>query len=100
MYWTDVTRKTIARAFLNGSSQEVIHDTKVKTPDGLAVDIIGRNIYWTDMGTNRIEVSKLNGSYRMALVTSDIDNPRDIILDVSKALVLFPLSERSFNIFY
>ena len=89
VYWTDVTRKAISRAFLNGSSEEVIHYTKVEIPDGLAVDIIGRNLYWTDMGTNRLEVSKLDGSYRTALVTREIDKPRDIILDTEKGLVLF-----------
>lgn len=82
VYWTDVTMKTISRAFLNGSSQEVIHGSKVQRPDGLAVDIIGRNLYWTDTGTNKLEVSKLNGSFRMPLVTSDLDQPRDIVLDV------------------
>ena len=81
VYWTDIRRDTISRAFLNGSSQEVIHDSKVETPDGLAVDIIGRNIYWTDTGTNKLEVSKLNGSLRTAIVTHNLDQPRDIILD-------------------
>ena len=88
VYWTDVIRNTISRAFLNGSSQEVIHDSKLVTPDGLAVDIIGRNIYWTDTGTNKLEVSKMNGSLRTAIVARDLDQPRDIILDVDKGLVV------------
>ena len=84
VYWTDVTRRTISRLFLNGSSFEDIFDRNVYIPDGLAVDIIGRNLYWTDTGTNKLEVSKLNGSYRTALITSNLDEPRDIILDASK----------------
>ena len=84
MYWTDVTRKTISRSFLNGSSFEDIFVKNVQTPDGLAVDIVGRNLYWTDTGTDKLEVSKLDGSYRLALITSDLDKPRDIILDGSK----------------
>ena len=84
VYWTDITSNTISRAFLNGSSQEVIHDSKLQTPAGLAVDIIGRNIYWTDTGTTKLEVSKMNGSLRTAIVTSNLDEPRDIILDVDK----------------
>ena len=83
VYWTDTIRKSISRAFLNGSSQEVVHDSKLQTPDGLAVDIIGRNIYWTDAGTNKLEVSKMNGSLRTAIVTSGLDEPRDIILDAN-----------------
>ena len=89
VYWTDVTRNTISRSFLNGSMQEVIINRNLQTPDGLAVDIAGRNLYWSDTGYNKLEVSKLNGSYRKALITSGLDEPRDIILDVSKGSVLF-----------
>ena len=64
--------------------QEVLFDQNVQTPDGLAVDVVGRNLYWTDTGTNKLEVSKLDGSYRKALITTGLDEPRDIILDVSK----------------
>ena len=64
--------------------QEVLFDQNVQTPDGLAVDIVGRNLYWTDTGTNKLEVSKLDGSYRKALITTWLDEPRDIILDISK----------------
>ena len=64
--------------------QEVLFDQNVQTPDGLAVDIVGRNLYWTDTGTNKLEVSKLDGSYRKALITTGLDEPRDIILDVNK----------------
>ena len=64
--------------------QEVLFEQNVQTPDGLAVDIVGRNLYWTDTGTNKLEVSKLDGSYRKALITTGLDEPRDIILDVSK----------------
>ena len=88
VYWTDVTRNTISRSFLNGSMQEVIINRNLQSPDGLAVDIAGRNLYWTDTGYNKLEVSKLDGSYRKALITSGLDEPRDIILDVSKGSVL------------
>ena len=89
VYWTDVTRNTISRSFLNGSMQEVIFYQNVQTPDGLAVDPVGRNLYWTDTGTNKLEVSKLDGSYRKALITSGLDEPRDIILDVKQGSVIF-----------
>ena len=89
VYWTDVTRSTISRSFLNGSMQEVIFNHSLQTPDGLAVDPFGRNLYWTDAGTNKLEVSKLDGSYRKALITSYLYEPRDIVLDVAKGFVLF-----------
>ena len=84
VYWTDVTRHTISRSFLNGSMFEVLFSRNVRTPEGLAVDPVGRNLYWTDTYTKKLEVSKVDSSYRKALITTNIDKPRDIILDVSK----------------
>ena len=89
VYWTDKTRRTISRAFLNGSSFEDILNTSLIRPYGLAVDIIGRNLYWTDYGTDKLEVSKLDGSHRTALITRNLYTPRDIILDVNKGSVQF-----------
>ena len=82
IYWTDVTLKLLARAFPNGSSVEVIADTDVITPDGLAIDYIGRILYWTDTGTSKLEVARLDGSFRKSLITTGIEKPRAIILDL------------------
>ena len=84
IYWTDVSLNRISRAFINGSSPEVIVSLNVFTPDGLAVDPLGGNIYWTDTGTNKIEVSRMDGSMRKALISKNLDEPRDIILDLMK----------------
>ena len=86
VYWTDVYMGAISRSFLNGSLQEIIIERQVNWPYGLAVDVIGRNLYWVD--TNKLEVSKLDGSYRTALITTGLDQPRDIVLDGKKGLVL------------
>lgn len=84
IYWTDVSKKLLARAFPNGSSVEVIVKNNVDTPDGLALDYVGRNIYWTDMGTKKIEVARLDGSFRRSLVITNIQHPRAIILDIAE----------------
>ena len=89
VYWTDISRNTISRCFLNGSSFEDVVNETVVIPDGLAVDPVGRNLYWTDTGTNKLEVSKLDGSYRATLITRNLDQPRDIILDVINGSGLF-----------
>lgn len=89
VYWTDISRNTISRCFLNGSSFEDVINETVVVPDGLAVDPVGRNLYWTDTGTNKLEVSKLDGSYRATLITRNLDQPRDIILDVINRSELF-----------
>ena len=84
IYWSDAGLKLLARAFLDGSSVEVIAHSNVVIPGGLAVDHVGRNIYWTDEGNNRIEVARLDGSSRRSLITSNIEKPRAILLDVGE----------------
>ena len=81
VYWTDGRLKAIVRAFLDGSSVEVIVRENIQTPDGIAIDWVARNLYWSDAGTKRIEVSRLDGSSRRSLITRDIDKPRAIALN-------------------
>ncbi|XP_048242332.1 low-density lipoprotein receptor-related protein 6-like isoform X1 [Haliotis rufescens] len=81
VYWTDDEVQSIRRAQLDGTSQEVLINTEVDHPDGIAIDWIGRNLYWTDTGTDRIEVARLNGTYRKVLISDKLDEPRAICLD-------------------
>ncbi|XP_055796432.1 low-density lipoprotein receptor-related protein 5-like isoform X1 [Salvelinus fontinalis] len=81
IYWTDVSTKTISRAFMNGSSVEHVIEFGLDYPEGMAVDWMGRNVYWADTGTNRIEVARLDGQYRQVLVCKDLDNPRSLALN-------------------
>ncbi|XP_071041955.1 low-density lipoprotein receptor-related protein 1B [Parasteatoda tepidariorum] len=81
VYWTDTNKRTINRAFMNGSSVEVIVQIGLNYPEGMAVDWIARNLYWTDMGLNRIEVVRLDGSSRKVILHQNMDDPRAIALD-------------------
>lgn len=81
VYWTDDEVRAIRRAFLNGTGQQVLVNTEVDHPDGIAVDWIGRNFYWTDTGTDRIEVARLNGTSRKILISEGLDEPRALCLD-------------------
>ncbi|CAH1258892.1 LRP6 [Branchiostoma lanceolatum] len=81
IYWTDVSLKSISRAFMNGSSAEKIIQFGLDYPEGMAVDWVAHNLYWADTGTNRIEVARLDGSSRKVLVWQDLDNPRSLALD-------------------
>ncbi|XP_046889655.1 low-density lipoprotein receptor-related protein 5 isoform X1 [Hypomesus transpacificus] len=87
IYWTDVSTKTISRAFMNGSSVEHVIEFGLDYPEGMAVDWMARNIYWADTGTNRIEVSRLDGQYRQVLVCKDLDNPRSLALDPARGFM-------------
>ncbi|KAK3878186.1 hypothetical protein Pcinc_017158 [Petrolisthes cinctipes] len=81
LYWTDVSVKSISRAFMNGSQMEPVVEFGLSFPDGMAVDWLARNIYWADMGSNRIEVAKLDGSSRRVLLWQNIISPKSLALD-------------------
>ncbi|XP_027007977.2 low-density lipoprotein receptor-related protein 4 isoform X2 [Tachysurus fulvidraco] len=81
IYWTDVTTDSINRALWNGSEQEVVVDTSLESPAGLAIDWLTHKLYWTDAGTDRIEVSNTDGSMRTVLIWENLDRPRDIVVD-------------------
>uniref|UniRef100_A0A8C5WL86 LDL receptor related protein 5 n=1 Tax=Leptobrachium leishanense TaxID=445787 RepID=A0A8C5WL86_9ANUR len=84
IYWTDITLKTISRAFMNGSSVEHVIEFGLDYPEGMAVDWMGKNLYWADTVTNRIEVARLDGQFRQVLIWKDLDNPRSLALDPAK----------------
>ncbi|KAF3832984.1 hypothetical protein F7725_026649 [Dissostichus mawsoni] len=81
IYWTDVTTDSINRALWNGTKQEVVVDTSLESPAGLAIDWVTHKLYWTDAGTDRIEVSNADGSMRTVLIWENLDRPRDIVVD-------------------
>ena len=80
IYWTDVTLRTISRAFRNGTGYELLFDD-IGVADGLTIDLAGGNLYWTSTTTNTVETSRLDGSFRRTLVSYNLDEPRDIIVD-------------------
>lgn len=81
MYWSDTTADSINRAKSDGSGQEVIIETSLESPAGLAIDWVTKKLYWTDAGTDRIEVSNTDGSMRSVLIWENLDRPRDIVVD-------------------
>ena len=81
IYWTDVTLKSISRAFLNGSHIEHLILADLGFPDGLAVDWIAKNLYWTDSKHQRIEVARLDGQHRKMLIWRGLWEPRELTLD-------------------
>lgn len=81
IYWTDIGRGVITRAYLNGSNLEHIVQANVVKPAGLALDWVTDKIYWTDPGSNRIEVATTDGKKRSLLIWQNLDKPRDIVVD-------------------
>ena len=67
--------------------EEVVVDSEIDRPDGVAIDWVARNIYWTDTGTDHIEVARLNGSYRKVIISEELLEPRAIVVDPLDGLV-------------
>lgn len=63
--------------------------TDLDSPEGIAIDHLGRTVFWTDSVKDRIEVASLDGSQRRVIIDSDLVNPRAIITDPPNGCVLF-----------
>uniref|UniRef100_F1MF97 Nidogen-2 n=1 Tax=Bos taurus TaxID=9913 RepID=F1MF97_BOVIN len=82
VYWTDVAGRTISRASLEpGAEPEMVVNSGLISPEGLAIDHFRRTMYWTDSGLDKIERARLDGSERRALFHTDLVNPRAIAVD-------------------
>ncbi|CAM4648270.1 unnamed protein product [Leuciscus chuanchicus] len=82
VYWTDLAGRTINRASLEpGSESEIIINTALTSPEGLAVDVARRRLFWVDSTPDKIETANLDGSDRRVLFEKDLVNPRAIIVD-------------------
>jgi len=81
--------KTVVTCRCRRLGEEVVVDTEIDRPDGVAIDWVARNIYWTDTGTDHIEVARLNGSYRKVLISEKLLEPRAIVVDPLDGCVLF-----------
>ncbi|XP_052009773.1 nidogen-2-like [Xyrauchen texanus] len=82
VYWTDLAGRTINRAGLEPKSEpEIVINTGLTSPEGLAVDVARRRLFWVDSTPDKIETSNLDGSNRRVLFETDLVNPRAIIVD-------------------
>ncbi|CAL1279908.1 unnamed protein product, partial [Larinioides sclopetarius] len=81
IFWADVALEEIRCMHMNDpKNNKSIITTGLISPDGLAVDWMGKKLYFSDSETNRIEVSNLDGTYRKVLFWRDFDQPRSIAL--------------------
>ncbi|GBP55566.1 Nidogen-1 [Eumeta japonica] len=79
VYWGDVLSNNIKSSAYDGSLYEAFIYSGVRSPEGLAIDWVSRNIYWTDSKLLSIEVANLDTKVKKTLF-SDIgmSNPRGI----------------------
>ncbi|XP_056157017.1 nidogen-2 [Lampris incognitus] len=88
VYWTDLSGRTINRASMQaGAEPELLINTDLTSPEGLAIDVNRRLIFWVDSTPDKIERSNLDGSGRRLLFDTDLVNPRAIIVVSSTGTV-------------
>ncbi|XP_039870873.1 nidogen-2 isoform X4 [Simochromis diagramma] len=81
VYWTDLSARSISRAsMVSGAEPEVLINTNLVSPEGLAVDVKRRLMFWVDSTPDVIERANLDGSGRRTLFDTDLVNPRAIIV--------------------
>ncbi|KAM4602144.1 nidogen-2 [Polymixia lowei] len=81
VYWTDLSGRTINRAsMVPGAEPEMLINTDLTSPEGLAVDEKRRLMFWVDSTPDKIERANLDGSGRRTLFDTDLVNPRAIIV--------------------
>ncbi|XP_041467264.1 low-density lipoprotein receptor-related protein 4-like [Lytechinus variegatus] len=78
VYWTDVERKILSAAQMDGSNQRIVAQG-LGVPDGLFVDSENGVIFWTDADLKTIETINFDGSNQRVLM-NDLDKPRGIIV--------------------
>lgn len=77
-YYSDMTTGQIAKITYNGLNRKVILKD-LKSPEGVSVDWVGRNIFWVESGSKTVNVATLNGYFAKTLFKDDIGKPRAII---------------------
>ena len=79
IYWSDLSSRKIYRAPYNGSFVEAVTDQLEGSPEGIAVDWVGRYIFWTDSTRDAIFVARLDSTNSSKkLIYDGLRDPRDI----------------------
>ena len=82
IYWTDEWASKIQRVNLDGTRVEDLV-TGLKSPSGIALDVVEGKMYWTDRSTSKIQRANFDGTHVEDLVpTGLLSTPSGIALDV------------------
>ncbi len=72
LYWTDWgSVPKIERAGMDGSHRQDIVTHDIKWPNGLTLDLVGRQLYWLDARLQTISSCNFDGTNRRVVLYSD-----------------------------
>ncbi|XP_036362725.1 low-density lipoprotein receptor-related protein 4 isoform X3 [Octopus sinensis] len=88
LYWTDSLYRTINVARADGMYQQVLIDSDLENPIGIAVHPGKSKLFWTDAGKKpKVEWSYLDGSGRSLITNQDLGSPSHIHIDFMKDIL-------------
>ncbi|CAL8127285.1 unnamed protein product [Orchesella dallaii] len=90
-YWTDASpySEAIYRGTLDGKKIEVVADSGLLLPEGIAFDWITGNIYFADSNLSHIAVCRNDTNFCSVLIQERIDKPRDIALHPNEGIMFW-----------
>ncbi|XP_019616097.1 PREDICTED: deleted in malignant brain tumors 1 protein-like [Branchiostoma belcheri] len=82
IFWTDVGRKTISAARIDGSYQKTLISADLDQPRVIVLQPSNGYMYWTDCGhESKIERAAMDGSGRTTLVNTHVLRPTGLAID-------------------
>ncbi|CAB3364278.1 Hypothetical predicted protein [Cloeon dipterum] len=83
IYWADTQVNEIKRTNLSGSNIDIVLDTAIESPGGLAIDWISGNMFIASTGNsqNRIIACNLEGEFFTKIVVNDLTEVKSLALD-------------------
>ncbi|XP_022087518.1 low-density lipoprotein receptor-related protein 4-like isoform X2 [Acanthaster planci] len=90
LYWTDSEKGHIASCSVHACVPEVIVETGLQVPSGIAVHPSLNLIYWTDLASPaKIEAVRHDGRHRATIATSNLTTPTSITIDYQSQKLLW-----------
>eukprot|EP00794_Sanderia_malayensis_P017393 gene17393-19134_t len=80
----DNGRDHLIKSKTDGSGLEVIIDSGLENPQGVAVDWAAKNVFIADAGRDLIEVCRFDGSHRFVVIHEGLNSPRGLVVYPSK----------------
>ncbi|XP_078614542.1 uncharacterized protein LOC144883781 isoform X2 [Branchiostoma floridae x Branchiostoma japonicum] len=82
IFWTDIGRKTISAARIDGSYQRTLISTYLDRPRAIVLQSSNGYMYWTDCGDEpKIERAAMDGTGRTTLINTRLGKPTGLAID-------------------